>query len=46
MEEIIVKALNTLEGDLKGAYHSLESMPRNEYQQLVNDHIMFRDDNQ
>ncbi|XP_071134682.1 arginine kinase-like [Mytilus edulis] len=45
MEEIIVKALNTLEGDLKGAYHSLESMSRNEYQQLVDDHIMFRDDN-
>ncbi|VDI71041.1 creatine kinase [Mytilus galloprovincialis] len=45
MEEIIVKALNTLEGDLKGAYHSLKSMSRNEYQQLVDDHIMFRDDN-
>ncbi|CAC5416899.1 E2.7.3.3 [Mytilus coruscus] len=43
MEDKVAKALNTLEGDLKDAYHSLETIPRNEYQQFVDDHIMLRD---
>ncbi|XP_062591518.1 taurocyamine kinase-like [Saccostrea cucullata] len=44
MEKISVDALNTLGGELKGKYYSLETMTPEENQQLIDDHFMFKND--
>lgn len=44
MEKISVDALNSLEGELKGKYYSLETMTPEENQQLIDDHFMFKND--
>ena len=44
MEKVSVEALNSLEGDLKGKYYSLETMTPEENQQLIDDHFMFKND--
>lgn len=44
MENKTIKALETLEGELKGKYYSLETMTPEENQQLIDDHFMFKND--
>ena len=44
MEKVSVEALNSLEGELKGKYYSLETMTPEENQQLIDDHFMFKND--
>ncbi|XP_060082029.1 arginine kinase Oct f 2-like [Ylistrum balloti] len=44
MEKMTVEALNTLEGELKGKYFSLETMNKEEEKQLIADHFLFKND--
>ncbi|OWF37578.1 arginine kinase-like [Mizuhopecten yessoensis] len=44
MEKKTVAALATLEGDLKGKYFSLETMSKEEEDQLIADHFLFKND--
>lgn len=44
VEKNLVDALNSLTGDLKGTYHSLESMDEETRKRLVEEHFLFRDD--
>merc|ERR1719410_260361 len=41
-EKSIVKALNGLEGELKGKYYSLETMTDADRKQLIADHFLFK----
>ncbi|EDQ93071.1 uncharacterized protein MONBRDRAFT_34875 [Monosiga brevicollis MX1] len=42
VEELVVEALNQLEGDLAGTYYSLGSMSEADRKQLVADHFLFK----
>lgn len=42
VEEKVVKALNTFEGELKGKYYSLGKMTDAEKKQLIADHFLFK----
>lgn len=42
VEEIVVAALNKMEGDLKGKYFSLGKMSEADRKQLVADHFLFK----
>jgi len=44
MEKQTVEALNTLEGELKGTYYPLLGMDKKVEKQLVEDHFLFKDD--
>nr|VZI41289.1 unnamed protein product [Spirometra erinaceieuropaei] len=44
LEQKIVAALKTFPGDFAGEYYSLGSMSKAEYDSLVKDHFLFRDD--
>ncbi|KAK3603327.1 hypothetical protein CHS0354_025933 [Potamilus streckersoni] len=44
MEKKTIEALNTLEGELKGKYYSLETMSKEDQKQLIDDHFLFKDD--
>ncbi|XP_060082030.1 arginine kinase-like [Ylistrum balloti] len=44
MEANTIKALEKLDGELQGKYFSLETMKKEEEQQLVADHFLFKDD--
>lgn len=42
LEELVVKALSKLEGDLAGTYYPLEGMDEETRQKLVDDHFLFK----
>ena len=42
IQELMKKVFNTLEGDLKGTYYSLESLTNEERAKLVADHFLFK----
>ncbi|VDL95268.1 unnamed protein product [Schistocephalus solidus] len=44
LEQKIVAALKTLPGEFAGDYYSLGNMTKTEYDSLVKDHFLFRDD--
>jgi hypothetical protein len=44
METMSVEALNSLGGELRGTYYSLETMTPEDNQQLIDDHFMFKND--
>ncbi|OWF37579.1 Taurocyamine kinase [Mizuhopecten yessoensis] len=44
MEDKTIKALEHLDGDLKGEYFSLEKMTKEDEKQLIEDHFLFKDD--
>jgi hypothetical protein len=46
MEDMTRAALEKLPGDLAGKYYSLETMTPEENQQLIDDHFMFKNDDQ
>lgn len=43
VEETIVKALSSLEGELQGKYHSLESLSESERKEMVDNHFLFKE---
>ena len=46
MEQDSVKALKTLTGELAGDYHPLRTMDEATQNQMVQDHFLFRDDDE
>jgi len=44
MEDITIKALKSLKGDLEGKYYSLETMSKEDEQKLIDDHFLFKND--
>lgn len=43
LEDKVSKYLETLEGEYEGRYYSSESMPAGEKQQLISEHLLFKD---
>lgn len=43
IEEKVVKALNSFEGDLKGTYYALNGMKPEVQKQLIDDHFLFKE---
>ncbi|XP_071949450.1 creatine kinase B-type-like [Antedon mediterranea] len=41
VEKIVINALGSLQGDLKGKYYPLKGMTESEQQQLIDDHFLF-----
>ena len=44
--DLTLDALATLDDDYKGRYIPVDSLTPEQYQQLVDDHLMYRNDNQ
>lgn len=45
VEAKIVDVLNSLDGDMKGTYHSLSSLDHDTQENLIKEHVLFRLDN-
>lgn len=43
MEQKVVEAVNSFEGELKGKYYALTSLTEAERKQLIEDHFLFKE---
>lgn len=43
VEEMVVKALSTFEGELQGKFYALTSLSDDERKQLIEDHFLFKE---